>query len=299
MIASNRQEFLCCDYSRQAGEQLFATATRVDVWLLLEYNRPWGGQALDESELPQAIKDRLNAMLGSLPNGRFQFIRRLQPKGGIAFYVAVSHELHPQLYKFELSTYDDLLGLDISGGQLPVEHATDERLIAVCTNAKRDRSCGRYGAEVFRIMLNVGGDAVWQTTHIGGHRFAATCVCLPEGVAYGRIDPGDTQQIVEAQRQGYIRLENYRGRSCYDAVVQAADYFLREHTGVCSLPGFRLLSTEATAENTTTVRFEALADGRVHRVDVLKDISGVQTYQNSTDAQPTVVPQFRLVAVEP
>jgi hypothetical protein len=120
-------------------------------------------------------------------------------------------------------------------------------------------------------------------------------VSLPDGVIYGRIDPQDRQHIIEAHRQGHVRLENYRGRSCYEPVVQAADYYLREQTGGRDLPGFRLLDVENLSENTSAVRFTSLSDGRVHRIDVLTEMNGVLTYQNSTDAAPTSLPQFRLL----
>jgi hypothetical protein len=299
MTTPNTPDFLCCDYSRQAGEQLFATATRADVWLLLEVNRPWGAKAFEESDLPQPVKDKLNAHLSSIPNSRVQFIRQWQPGDGITFFVAVARESNPELYRFRLSDYEDLLGLDIpalvAGDAAQQSFLTDKPLLAVCTNARRDRSCGRYGAEVYRELLQYGGDAVWQTSHIGGHRFAATCVSLPYGVIYGRIDLPDRQAIIQAHQRGYVRLVNYRGRSCYDPVVQAADYYLREQIGARDLPGLRLLDVENLSENTSAVRFASLSDGRVHRVDVLTDMNGVQTYQNTTDAAPTFVPQFRLL----
>src|SRR5262245_4997056 len=44
---------LSCESSLAAGEHLFGTASRVDTWLLLEYNAPWGAKALPESPLPE------------------------------------------------------------------------------------------------------------------------------------------------------------------------------------------------------------------------------------------------------
>jgi hypothetical protein len=299
MTTPNTPDFLCCDYSRQAGEQLFATATRADVWLLLEVNRPWGARAFEESDLPQPVKDKLNGYLSNIPNSRVQFIRQLQPGNGIALFVAVARELNPALYQFQLASYEDLLAVDIpavvAGDAAQQSFLTDKPLLAVCSNARRDRSCGKYGAETYRELLQYGGDAVWQTSHIGGHRFAPTCVSLPYGVVYGRIDPQDRRPIMQAHRHGRIRLENYRGRSCYEPIVQAADYFLREQTGVRNLPGFRLLDVETLPENTSAVRFASLQDERVHRIDVLTELNGVQTYQNTTDAAPTALPQFRLL----
>src|SRR5260221_11322616 len=69
------QGLVCCEYSRQAGEPLFATATVVDVWLLLEQPLPWGKEAFIESTLPQPVKAPLSAVLDTNPGSRPQFIR--------------------------------------------------------------------------------------------------------------------------------------------------------------------------------------------------------------------------------
>jgi hypothetical protein len=291
--------FYCCDYSREAGEQLFATASRADVWLLLEYTRPWGGKAFEESDLSQPIKNQLSAHLSTIPNSRLQYIRRQKAGDGIVFYVAVVDESAPVLYRFNLTTYEDLLTLDIpavvTNGAANQEYASEEPLFIVCVNNKRDRSCAKYGLPVYQALVRHAGDAIWQSSHIGGHRFAGTGVGFPPGVVYGRMNPLEAVQVMDAYQQRRIVLENYRGRSCYEPVVQAADYFLREQTGVLELNGFRLVDVERISESVSVVRFAALADNRVHRVEVRQEMSNFGIYSNSTDTEAAPVPQFRLV----
>jgi len=299
MTTSNLPNFYSCDYSRQAGEQLFATATEVKVWLLLEHNGAWGTKAFEESNLPEHIKARLNEQLVAVPGSRMQLIRQDRGKRATSFYVAIPKESDSVLYEFDLSSYDDLLALDVSaivaGDAAYQAHISDEPVFAVCTNSKRDVCCARYGTPVYQRMAQHAGALAWQTTHIGGHRFAATCVCLPYGVIYGRIPPDRAVEVIDETRQGRIVLDLYRGRSIYPPIVQAADYYLREQTGIRDLHGLRLLDMTSTGENTWAVQFAA--DGRTYLVDILMDKSGVQTYQNSTDAAPTVVPQYRLISM--
>src|SRR5690606_307102 len=66
----------CSDACRAAGEPLFATATRADVWLLLEYTGRWGAKALEENALPQPVRRRLSALEAEQPHTRIQFIKR-------------------------------------------------------------------------------------------------------------------------------------------------------------------------------------------------------------------------------
>ncbi len=292
-------DFYCCEYSQQAGEQLFATATEVKVWLLLEHNGAWGAKAFEESDLPAPVKARLNEHLAGIPGARMQLIRQDRGRSVTSFYVAVSNEKAPTLYEFDLTSYDDLLTLDIpaivAGDAAYQKHINQKPIFIVCANGKRDVSCAKYGTPVYQRMMQHAGTAVWQTTHIGGHRFAATCVYLPYGVIYGRIPPERTTEVFDETLAGRIVLDLYRGRSFYAPVVQAADYYLRMEMGIRDLYGLRLVDVTPIGEDMSSVQFEA--NGCTYRVDILMDKSGVETYQNSTDAAPTVVPQYHLISM--
>lgn len=292
-------EFFCCEYSVQVGEQLFATATRADVWLALEYTLPWGKDAFVESSLPETVKQRINAYLASIPKSRLQFIR--QPAGGsatgFAFYIAVSDELKPRLYSIHLDSFEALLTLDVpaiaSGDPAYDQYLSQEPLFLVCANGKRDISCAKYGRPVYEAMSSIVGKSVWQCTHIGGHRFAATLVCLPHGISYGRVPPGKVQTLVNEFQQNRLYIEAYRGRSCYDEAVQAADYFLRQRTGIREFNAFRVRISEKTG-NEWTISFEAISSGSIHTVHLSEYVSEFPILKNSNDAKGTPGVQFRL-----
>ncbi|MBW1881098.1 MAG: hypothetical protein JRI25_21740 [Deltaproteobacteria bacterium] len=50
-------------------------------------------------------------------------------------------------------------------------------LVWACTHGQRDRWCGRHGGRVFSALRDPLWEAAWQTSHPGGHRFAATWLC--------------------------------------------------------------------------------------------------------------------------
>jgi len=264
----------------------------------LEYTGAWGNKALPESALPQPIKDKIDGWL--LPNGKFQFIRRERRREGITLFIALIHETDPRLYQFQLQSYEDLLSLDIPAliSRNPAYETArrNEPIYVVCTNGRRDAACAKYGPPVFRELERAAGDSAWQGTHIGGHRFAATFVCLPEGVCYGHVDADDVSAIVEQHRRGEINVANTRGRSCYDAPAQAADYYLRGITGIREITGLQLVSVTQTDDEQWRVRFRTAHDGGLHDIHLIRRLSEWVSLESTGDPEMKHFPQFHLVA---
>jgi hypothetical protein len=100
---------------------------------------------------------------------------------------------------------------------------------------------------------------------------------------------------VAACRAGQLDLAHLRGRSCYSQPVQAAEYYLRSATGDTALHGYRLISEIEEQPARWVVRFEALADGRVHEVRLAADRARVEVYLSSADSSPELLPQYELV----
>jgi hypothetical protein len=200
-----------------------------------------------------------------------------------------------------VDAYTDLLGIDlvaVVAGDARYESALRaEPLLAVCTNGKRDRACAHQGLPVYRALEAAGID-VWQTTHLGGHRFAGTALSLPSGVGYGYLDPEDAPELAAACRENRIDLAHLRGRSCFPVVVQAAEYYLRRETGQLDLPGFRLIAAEAGGL-VWSVRFESLADGQHYAVRLGVDPAALEVYASSGATTPEMVDQYRLLACVP
>lgn len=295
---SPAQESVSCRSSLESGEFMFASASHVDTWFVLEYNATWGAKALPESPLPETLKKHINQQAASVPNGRFQFIKQVDKREGIRLYVAQSGE-QPALYQLDLNSYDDLLSVELAAILAGKQgQKIDETLFLVCTNGKRDLCCARHGLPVYRAMRQYAGHAVWETIHLGGHRFAGTLVCLPHGLYYGRVHPEQGKAIIDSYREGNLILDIYRGWSAWDAPVQAADYFLREQTGLRGINDVRLTSSEPSGENRWTVRL-ATTGGQTYKVEVYSEKSEFTVYETSKDTTPNHVTQFRLASCEP
>ena len=94
----------------------------------------------------------------------------------------------------------------------------------------------------------VDDEWVWQSSHIGGDRFAGNLVALPDGVYYGRVDAGEALPVVEAALDGRVHLPHYRGRSCHAFPAQAAERAVREETGLLGVRDMSVRSIAKTAE---------------------------------------------------
>ena len=243
------QTLLCSDLSKSVGEPLFGTAPQTETWLLLEYPFPFGSKALEESDLSDRIKSHLAAVQKFLPFPRLVMIKKSSEKIGkaIDLFLAFVNDRQPQLYHFELSSYDELLDVDfqscLAASPLVQDKLHPEPVFLVCTNGKRDRCCAKFGLLLFEFLSSYKTEAVWQSSHVGGHRFAGNLVCLPHGIYYGRIPPEQGMRVIDAYRNRSVVLEYYRGRACYTPAQQAGEYYLRTHTGISGLDELHLAET--------------------------------------------------------
>ncbi len=239
---SSRRPF-CSDVSRDNGESLAATASRIDHWLLVEYRGLWGSNALPASGLSDQVKARLREQVAARPKTRLLFIRRPDRRGypELRAYAATSREGEVTLRCSGFEAYEDLRELDLA----TAGEALDHPLFLVCTHGKHDACCARYGRPLFEALAEqLDDESVWQTTHIGGDRFAGNLVCLPHGIYYGRVGREDAVDVLDAHLERRIELELYRGRSCHSFAAQAAERDVREETGLLGLDALRLVAEE-------------------------------------------------------
>ena len=266
----------CADISAETAEPLSATASRIDHWLLVEYRGLWSRDVLGGSLLSERVKNVLREQLDALPRSRLLFIRRPERRGQErrAVYLARSTEQDAGLSGLEVDHLEELSKLDLSATAEPVDHP----LLAVCTHGKRDRCCARYGRPLYdRLRQEADEDWVWQSTHVGGDRFAGNLVCLPHGLYFGRVGAGDVWPLLDELLDGRIYLGCYRGRSCYPFPVQAAERAVREARAVTDVEGVRFVSARRSGPESWSIQLLLPATGEVHQVEVVRE-AGELTY---------------------
>jgi len=253
----------CSVASLEAGESLAGTAVEsVDRWLLLEVTDSWAPKALQTEALPEAVRARLGQWLET-PRSRLQLIRRPGRPGKRRVFMVVSSAADQrQRSTVELDRYEDLLDVDLAA--LPTEPSAP--MCLVCVHGRRDRCCGLHGSAVFRAIQAHGVDT-WQTSHLGGHRFAACALWLPEGLMYGRLRPEHAQAFVSASRAGELGpLDLFRGRCGHDRPTQAAEIFWRARSGEQGGHAIEWLGTSVEPEHIWAARFRTASGEEIIRV---------------------------------
>lgn len=136
------------------------------------------------------------------------------------------------------------------------------RRYLVCANGARDPCCAIRGPAVAQALERVRPGQVYECSHLGGHRFAANVLVLPEGLCFGRLDARVAPALADDLDAGRLPLEHFRGRSAYEPEQQAAEILLRRELGLAGLADVRLLGVSGSEPQS---RFE-LVDGRRYGV---------------------------------
>ena len=291
---------LCSLDSLEADEEMYGTATTVETWFVLEYNGRWSGDAFRDCSIPEAVKTSIERYLERFPNPRLQLIKKQKRSGGgIKLFIAHSRESGPILREITLDRYEDLLGPDIDSVIKDGSSEPGEPIFLICTNGEHDKCCGKFGMTVYlEAAAGEHGQNTWQATHIGGHRFASTFVCLPHGLYYGRVREGKTaQEIFGEYKNGRIELGSYRGRSCYGAPVQAAEYFLRKETGIREISTLYLRNAKES-NGEILVDFLSVDDEKIYNVELRKLDNALKILKSCGDKERSFIPLFRLIRIE-
>ena len=275
---------LCATISDDNAEPLFATASRIDHWLVVEYRGLWGRQPLATSTLAEHVKEHLREQLAAVPRSRLLFVRRaarrLHP--GLAVYAGTTREHDRRFFTWQIESHDALAGLDFAralegdgaDGAAPLDHP----LLLVCTHGKRDRCCAKFGRPLYDALREEADEEwVWQSTHVGGDRFAANLVCFPQGLYFGRVDRLELGPLLDEYLAGRIYLAAFRGSCCYPFPVQAAERAVRAGAGFTGVNDIAVASVRRAGADRWEIAFRAAASAELHEVTVTAEL-GDPTY---------------------
>lgn len=238
--------FRCSVASEELTEPLTGSASTVPAFLLVEESGPWGVKAVRDSRLPLEVREWLGRLE---PEHRVRPLLIRRPSRSEAATVRVFASFvrtdSPWLETAELADVREVMDIDVTGmarGGSPGLTPYDGQLFLTCTHGRHDACCAERGRPLCRALGDVAPDDAWEVSHIGGDRFAANVLVLPDGLYYGRLTPLDAEPFVEAHRAGRLDLEHLRGRCAYSFPVQAAEIYLRQHLGVVRAEPFPVVS---------------------------------------------------------
>jgi Sucrase/ferredoxin-like len=213
------------------GDSGVATAPPARRWLLVEQPGPWGRDALLESRFDRRVASRLAARAREL-DMRIQMIRRAGDRltdSGMRWAVADTTPGRETLRWSTRASDAELLQLPWDGS---VGTSTQTPTYLVCTHGAHDVCCAVRGRPLARALPLAGAPVdVWETSHLGGDRFAANVVVLPWGLYYGQV-PGDGAELARASAAGQVALPWLRGRAGLVPAAQAAQHHARRELGL-------------------------------------------------------------------
>lgn len=288
----------CSDAARARGDDNAGTATRIDVWILIEHPGPWGRRPLLDAALPHSVRGALTQALAEIPRCRIVFIRRRFPsRSGCRVYIARSS---PAIWtvSVDLPSIDDVAKLPFRALARGQERDTvtirTTPVVLVCTHGQRDSCCGRRGFPLYEALRMQESLDVWQCSHIGGDRFAANAVVLPWGIYYGPVEPREADALAESVLRGELLLGSYRGRSSMPRFTQAAETFLRRRTGVIERDAYRVVLRNSLPDGRTQVHFVDESE-TTHEVTIEPYLAQEEALLTCTADAPCPIVQVRLV----
>ena len=150
-----------------------------------------------------------------------QLIRRNRGASGpgIRVFHAVATGVGFGVRTAVLADVDALLTLDVERDL--TEHRGN--LWLVCTNGRRDRCCAEMGRPIAAALAARWPEETWETTHLGGHRFAGTLLALPSGHTLGRLSVDDAVEACAEVEAGGVPVELSRGRAGRSGVEQVRE----------------------------------------------------------------------------
>lgn len=230
-----QDQWRCSVESSSRNEPLYATASLVSAWLLIEQPGAWGPDALIESKFPASIARELERRSGRV---RVLLIRhRSTRRGDPVFFKAHSggNGVGPSLVSASLSDPALLLDVDfdaLAEGDVGPGQEIDRPIYLVCTHGRHDVCCADRGRPLYRALSPIRPERTWEVSHLGGDRFAGNLLVLPRGDYFGRVEPDEVETLVSNYESGRIDISHHRGRSSQPRLVQAAEFFLREAEGI-------------------------------------------------------------------
>ena len=246
----------CSQTARELNEPLIGTAPVYKHYVCIEDKQSLWKHGIPGSATQKKYNERYEHLdvFFSLLNGmQGKFVRPLlidQDRKEDEHCVFI-YSLHQGAYRCHTYTIDSLTTLlpifchylffyasDVPESMRPVLEPIAQKLqkdqflcmedvtprIFVCNHNFYDRCCSR--GKVIHDEITKHGFESWRCSHIGGHRFAATLISMPEGRYYGQIETTDVPDFLKCAyvNKPFLKENKYRGLATVNSKLQAAEH---------------------------------------------------------------------------
>ena len=228
MVISNKS---CNLFSKDVKEDPCGSAPSWEKIIFLEIKRPWKAEIAESKNFPEELRSIVDTAPGSI---RFQGIApddeysqgagcrviffnldedRLSGYNKIEFLVP----REKLIYLIEALINDKILLQDFS--KYRVQNSI-ERDIFVCVHGSRDTCCALFGSPVYQYLRNelipkFGSLRIWQSSHMGGHKFSPNMIDLPSGRNWVRLTEKEAEVVVSTKGSTDFLTNCYRGNLAF------------------------------------------------------------------------------------
>jgi hypothetical protein len=241
----------CSALAAQLGDVPAGTASIIRSFLLLEDPGPWGEDARERAfhaALGDNGWDRLQQVWESeglrplLVRRPSREARRIEAPSLLVG--SVTHRWVERLPADALPSLDfEAVAAGTPGHGEPV----DGPVLAVCTNGAVDRCCAVRGRPLAAVLSARWPDHVWETTHVGGCRFAANLLVLPSGALHGALSPERGLAVAEAALRDCVLPGDLRGITSHgwpERLAARAEVALRRRLDLTGLDDVVVVSRD-------------------------------------------------------
>jgi hypothetical protein len=240
----------CSHVCQQGKEPLHGSAISAQHYLFISWPRHlWAPNQFDSDHFPSELREYLGRLQKDL-----RVATRLVHRTGIAkdkcFIIIM-----PEAVCYEAVGVSDLKGV-IEGyftnrpDEKFIRRKSLETFVFCCTHGTRDKCCAKFGRAALKEFRNVAKQIdvpleVWESTHLGGDRFAANALVFPHGYMYGRIRVEDVGNIIKATVNGVPFAPCYRGSVTLVGAKQLVEAFGQNYCHERGLPSKVVLGKTA------------------------------------------------------
>jgi hypothetical protein len=208
----------CSEARDEAVDPIAASAPHSRIWLAIEDPRSWGERPL----MPVDWSEHgITTVLIRKPQRITSLFR---------IYLAFVRPGEQQLLTTEVADQRVLEGLDpsaIANGEIPTLFTlSDEKPLLICTNGKRDQCCAVKGRAYLEEAL-AANENVWESTHLGGHRFAPVSLTLPDGAVRAGGTLRGLSGLTRAEQAAHLAVRDEVGDQIFiDTAQMDEDHWL-------------------------------------------------------------------------
>jgi hypothetical protein len=256
----------CRELCHAAGEPLAGSAGSATHWVGIAWPKPlWDRDEVAESRgLPREIRTLARTAADAGHKLALRLFQRAPQPDTRAVELILFHGGQLEVARaVPLGDVAERVRALLRGERSPAASPPAPQIL-VCTDGRHDRCCALHGRPLLLALRHAAERRgahveIAESSHLGGHRFAGTCLTLPTGTLLGRVPPAAAGALLDTIERGVAPIEHVRGQIGQPELVQIAEAWARAR--VAGDVSLHIEHPEPTAPERVRVAVRA-SDGR-------------------------------------